>query len=83
MEGGINIYYTRAGVTHLFTVEAETTAVGPTECRLYTEEGLVGTTLCTLPSETPDADQCGAVNEGTWVQPATDNSSEHRERTTP
>jgi len=26
---------TRAGVTNLFTVEAETTAVGPTECRLY------------------------------------------------
>jgi len=62
---------TRAGVTNLFTVEAETAAVELTKCRLYTEEGLTGTTLYTLPSECPDPDQDGAVNEGVCGLPAT------------
>jgi len=54
---------------------------------LLIEEGLTGTTSNTLPSECPgeclDPDQTSAVNEGTCGIPATDDSSELRERTTP
>jgi len=57
--------------------------LAPVTSAVSTEEGLTGTTSNTLPSECPDADQSGAVNEGTWELPATDDSSEHRVRTTP
>jgi len=72
----------RVGVTNLFTVEEETTAVELTECR-STEEGLTSTTSNTLLSECSDPDQGGAVNEGTWGKPATNDSSELRVGTTP
>jgi len=68
---------TRAGVTNLFTVKAETTAVELTECR-STEEGLTGTTSNMLRSECLDPDQGSAVNEGTCGISTTDDSSEFR-----
>jgi len=51
------------------------------ECR-STEEGLTRTTSNTLPSECPDSDQGGAVNEGTCGRSSSHDSSEQRVRTT-
>jgi len=78
-------------VTNLFTVEAETATVGLTECRLYwgrprDDTQLTGSTSNTLPSEWPDTDQGRCrdwLKARAWGLTATDDSSEHRVRTTP
>jgi len=74
----------RRDYMNLFTVEAETAAVRPTECRLYRGRlhryNVQYVAVWVSGSRLDHVG--GAVNEGTCGIPATDDSSELRERTT-